>query len=618
MRCSAQRSDRRGLRGWLRGWVLAGLMLALGVALRAEQAETWTKVTSPYFTILTPAGESTAREWAVELEEFRRGMQAFVPVPVDKLRPVTVVLFATEKAMEPYLPLENGHPARMGGYFVRADEINTIMLSLEGNREEVRHTIYHEAVHWYLSAYDGPMPLWLGEGLAELYATFELNDAKNYTMGNLIGPYVTLLRREPFMPLVRLFGTGRESLLYNEGTRASIFYAQSWALVHYLFYGENSPGRESILRYLQLLATDQSADAAFQQAFGATHGEIEKRLRTYIMRGSYRKHRYKRAADDLSRLVKVAKASPGDVDLALGALLLGSRSPEAAEVNLRRAVALAPADPRGWELLGHLAVRRRDFTEAQELLGRAADARSTNYMVYHHLAVAHFPPSAMPNVGFVALDGAAMDKAAGNYRMAIRLSPSHIASYEGLAGLMHGMQTPDPGDLEVLARGAKLAPGSTTIEAGIAAGEIRAGRVEEGKARLERLLGKFDDDPDAGVRFARGVLASETFRSEMEEINQLARETRYDDALALVERSLAREPELLHRQTLEQARDSLRSYKTIATAVASANRGDVAAARKALEDLLESNPDRAIRSDAERLLREIAKHEAKSKQRVEQ
>ncbi|HEY1109913.1 MAG TPA: hypothetical protein VGE76_14790, partial [Opitutaceae bacterium] len=109
MRCSAP-SDRRGLRGWWRGWAFAGLLLALGVALRAEQPETWTKVTSPYFTILTPAGESTAREWAVELEEFRRGMQAFVPVPVDKLRPVTVVLFATEKAMEPYLPLENGHP----------------------------------------------------------------------------------------------------------------------------------------------------------------------------------------------------------------------------------------------------------------------------------------------------------------------------------------------------------------------------------------------------------------------------------------------------------------------------------------------------------------------------
>ncbi|HEY1109794.1 MAG TPA: DUF1570 domain-containing protein, partial [Opitutaceae bacterium] len=315
--------------------MIAWLLLALGVALRAEQAETWTKVTSPYFTILTPADEHTARAWAVELEEFRRGMQSFVPVPVEKLRPVTVVLFANEKAMEPYLPLENGHPARMGGYFARADEINTIMLSLEGNREEVRHTIYHEAVHWYLSAFEGPMPLWLGEGLAELYATFELTGAKTYTVGNLIGSYVTLLRREPFMPLVRLFGTGRESLLYNEGTRASIFYAQSWALVHYLFYGESSPGRESILQYLHLLALNQSADEAFQQAFGATHGEIEKRLRTYIMRGSYRKHRYKRSTDDLSRLVKVSKASPGDVDLAQGALLLGSRSPEAAEASLR-------------------------------------------------------------------------------------------------------------------------------------------------------------------------------------------------------------------------------------------------------------------------------------------
>ncbi|MES2695571.1 MAG: tetratricopeptide repeat protein [Verrucomicrobiota bacterium] len=587
------------------------------MALRGAPADVWTKVTSPHFTILTSAGESTAREWATVLEEFRRGMQAIVPVPVDKLRPVTVVLFKTDKAMEPYLPLEKGKPARIGGYFVRANEINVIMLSLDGGDEEVRHTIFHEAVHWHLSAFEGPMPLWLGEGLAELYATFKLTDEKTYTFGAPLTHAIRLLRREPLMPLSRLFGTGTESLLYNEGDRASIFYAQSWALVHFILFGEGSPGRDSIMRYLELLPTAQSADEAFVTAFGTNHGAIEKRLRTYIMRGSYRMHRYPRTTADIAKLLKVSRAAPGDIEQAKGLLLLGAQKTEAAEASLRRAVVLAPKDPRGWELLGQIALERKDYTEALEVLTKAMAAGSTNYLVYHNLGVSYFPPSMLPNVAFVAHDPVQMDKAAASFRMAIQLAPAHVESYEGLAGMMHGMQSQDPGDMDLLARGARLAPNNARIEAGIAAGEFRAGRGKDGRERLERLLAKHGDSEEGGVRFARKMLANEVLKVEMEEIDRLAKQSRFDEALAVVDRGLARDLEAAHRQALETAQRSLRSYRTIAGAVERANRGEVEAARKALDELLADKPERAIKADAERLLREITRHEERVKRRAE-
>lgn len=610
MRCSGDGRPRLR-RGWGRGgrWLARVLgLLILADAGRAAVAEAWTKVASPHFTILTPAEPATARAWALELEQFRRGLQAIVPVDTAKLRPVTVVLFASERAMEPYLPLENGQPARLGGHFVRADEINTIMLSL-GPKEETRHTVFHEAVHWHLSAFDGPMPLWLGEGLAELYATFELTDANTYTFGTPIEHYVALLRREPFMPLVRLFGIGRESLLYNEGTRTSIFYAQSWALVHYIFYGEGSPGGETMMRYLRLLPTARSADEAFEAAFGASYGAVEKRLVEYIRRGSYRKYSYKRATDDIAKLLQTTRAEPGDLEVAQGSLLIGAQKLEQAEAYLRRAVALAPQDPRGWELLGHIAVGRKDYVTAAEVLTKAADAGSKNHLVYHNLAVTHMPPPAVPGLPFAAFDPGEMDKAAANYRIAIRLAPAYVGSYEGLAGLMHGMQTFAPRDLELLARGLRLSPGNAIIETGIAAGEIRAGRVAEGRARLEQLVAGRGEERERGLDFARDVLAKETLKAEKEEVDALARESRYEEALAVVNRALRRELELVDRQSLEATRRRLEGRRTIVAAVEQANRGDVAAARQNLNALLEREPERALRDDAERVLRELEKIE---------
>lgn len=611
--CAVRAPRVHVIRGW---WLAVVAVAAVGWAAPAERAERWTKVTSPHFTILTPAEAAIGRAWAVELEQFRRGLQAIVPVDTEKLRPVTVVLFDSERAMEPYLPLENGKPARLGGYFVRADEINTIMLSLTGTAE-TRHTIFHEAVHWHLSAFDGPMPLWLGEGLAELYATFELTDANTYTFGTPIEHYVTLLRREPFMPLVRLFGTGRESMLYNEGTRTSIFYAQAWALVHYFFHGEGSPGGEAIMRYLRLLPTARSADEAFEAAFGASYGAIERRMLDYIRRGTYRKYRYKRSTEDLTPLLRTTPAGPGDLETAQGALMIGAQRIDQAEALLRRAVALAPRDPRGWELLGHIAVGRKDYDTAAEVLTKAANAGSRNHLVYHNLAVAHVPPSEVPGLQFAAYDPHEMDRAAANYRTAIRLGPGYVGSYEGLAGLMHGMQTFDPGDMELLARGLRLAPGNATIETGVAAGEIRAGRVAEGRARLERLLAGREDERERGLEFARRVLASETLKAEIEEIERLAKRGNYDDALAIVERALARPLDPSSRQTLESARRNLVDFRTLENAREQANRGELAAAGQVVKDLLAGSPELIVRENAERLLREIEKVAAKARERDE-
>jgi tetratricopeptide (TPR) repeat protein len=586
----------------------------LAATLGAAEAR-WIKVSTEHFTILTPAGETVGKKWAVELEQFRRGLQAIVPVPTERLRPVTVVLFKTDRALQPYVPLEKGRPAKIGGLFVRANDINTIMLSLAGNTGDTRQVIFHEAVHWHLSAHEGVMPLWLGEGLAELYATFELPDAKSYTFGAARNDYVGQLRAGKLLPLTQLMGIGRDSLLYNEGTRASIFYAQSWAFVHYLFYGENSPGRAAVLRYLELLPVARSADDAFLAAFGGNYTELEAQLTRYIHQGSYRKYVYPRTTDDVARTLQVEPASAADLELAKGSLLLGARTAEAAEPHLQRAAGLAPADPRAWELLGHIAVGRKDFPAAAAALTRAAATGSSSYLVYHNLAVTRLPDPAIPGLPNATFDPHVMDTAAADYRHAIRLAPNHVPSYEGLAGLMHGMATFAPGDIDLLLRGRLQAPGSSMIEAGIAAGELRSGRTAEGLARLERLCERNPDTHDAGMIFARQILVGETLRAEIDRINELGRENRFAEVVAIADGALARGLEPAQRQMMLDLRRRSEDFQKITDAVTLANQGDVTGARERIEQLLATNPERSAAMDARRLLREMARQEERARER---
>lgn len=609
-------TDRRknSRRSLLARAVLPILAVLVAVApLRAS--ETWTKAATEHATILTPAGEGMARKWAIEFEQFRRGLQAIVPVPVARLRPVTVVLFRNDRMMEPYLPLENGRPAKLGGFFVRTNDVNTIMLSLARDDAATRRVIFHEAVHWHLSAREGTMPLWLDEGLAEVYSTFEVPDARAYAFGAAIPEHVTLLRRETLLPLPTLLAVDRESLLYNEGKRAGIFYAQSWAFVHFLFYGKDSPGPGSVQRYLDLVPALHSADDAFAAAFGADYATMERRLRDYIGGGTYLRHTYMRATPDIARALAIEAAKPADLALARGSLLLGTRGPDEAETHLGEAASLAPTDPRAWELLGQIAITRKDFSTALDVLGRAAAVGSRSHLVYHNLAVARLPGLIGPRLPGAAVDPEAMDLAAADFRRALGLAPGHVPSYEGLAGLMHGMATPLAADLGLLARGAALSPGNTLIEAGLAAGDIRQGRVAEGRARLERLVATHPESAERGIAFARNVLASETLRADSEEINRLMAAKRFDDVIAIVDRSLARELEPVQRRAMEALRRQMGDFKLLDEATLLANEGGYESARGLLAAFIArgAEADLAATQQAKRLLREIDKHLAQQK-----
>lgn len=91
-----------------------------GSVLGAATTETWLRVKTPEFTVLTPLKQKEAVTWASEFAQFIAAMRGFFVTGQRSLTPLTVVIFARERNFENYRPLgADGKPEDVAGFFAR-------------------------------------------------------------------------------------------------------------------------------------------------------------------------------------------------------------------------------------------------------------------------------------------------------------------------------------------------------------------------------------------------------------------------------------------------------------------------------------------------------------------
>src|SRR6185295_3999029 len=154
-----------------------------------------------------------------------------------------------------------------------------------------------------------------------------------------------------FIPLKTILAPPDMETLWGSN-RIGLFYAEAWALVHYLATG---PGLR-IDAYVQALRETSSIDEAFKKAFGMEVPAAERVLQQYIRRFSFSTLSLNQPVFDTS----AAAAEPmreADVRALLGDMLLGSGAVEEAD---RDFVAALRIDPSHVEArVGHARVQTR-------------------------------------------------------------------------------------------------------------------------------------------------------------------------------------------------------------------------------------------------------------------
>jgi tetratricopeptide (TPR) repeat protein len=465
--------------------ITAGILLCLAMFSTVQAKDNWISVRSRNFLLIGNAGEKDVRKVATRLEQFRDVFtRLFSTAKFTSPVPTTVIVF---KSMSSYKPFNLGNNA---GYFQKGEDVNYITLTTELSAQNPYSVIYHEYVHLLVDNTSGNVPAWFNEGLAEYYSSFDIEEDRKAHLGELIPYHLEALRQEKLLPLRTLFTVDHDSPYYNESGKRGVFYAESWALVHYLILGNNGQRVPQLGKFLQLIKADVAIDEAFKQAFQMEVETLEKELKKYIEGHTFKMQvaTFEHKLEFDSEL-KTAPLTEAEAEAYLGDLLLHTNRLQDAEVRLRQALTLDPKMTKARASLGILRARQGDFGEAKKNLQEAVADDSNNYLAHYYYAYA-LSREGMDTNSFVrSYPPETMATMRAELKRAIELSPTFPGSYSLLAfvNMISGEQLDD--SINLLKHALALAPGRQDFDLMLAQIYLRQEKFDLARQALEPLTG---------------------------------------------------------------------------------------------------------------------------------
>ncbi len=360
------------------------VFIVLSLSLQVEAKDKWLNLQSKNFNVISNAEEGETRELLLKLEQFRFAFSKIFKA--QNTAPITVVVFKSDSAFKPFKPLYNGKPTNVSGYFQRTPDEDIIALNSDARSEEYPlKVIFHEYVHYLTSRTPRRWPTWLTEGIAELYSTFVVR--KNLVMlGAPISNHVFYLREQKMIPLKDLFTVTTDSPIYNERDKQGVFYAQSWALTHYLMFGDRLARQAQMNQYVQAINEGANPEQAFTQSFKTDMATTEKSLREYVGRNAYTVINLALESVEGEKDIRSRLLTDAEIQYYLGNLLLRTRRVDEGEEYFKQAIALDASFAAPYEGLGFAAIRRNNYQEAKNCFKQAVERGSKNYLAHFYYA----------------------------------------------------------------------------------------------------------------------------------------------------------------------------------------------------------------------------------------
>jgi tetratricopeptide (TPR) repeat protein len=446
----------------------------------------WFEVKTTHFDIFSCGAVQDVDKLAARLEQFCKAYSQLAGMQAVASPPTIVMAFPDHDAMKPFLPLYNGQPANVSGLFMRGSDENLIVLSLADS--EGMNVIYHEYAHLLFRRNDQIWPLWLKEGMAEIYSTFTTTDY-GVQIARPIDYHLYELRHQSLMPLHELFSVTHDSPQYNEASRQGIFYAESWLLTHYLIAGDNPDYIARFGRFTDLLKQGELPEQAFTNALGASLPTIEIQLRNYLARGQFKSINIS-LQSNLSGSVSaiVRRIYPVEVCFHLGDELLRVGRANTAEEFFAQDKKLAPANPLPYEGLGLVAAENDQHAEAARDMQDALKHGSTDFLTHYIYAREKFRMTADSQDRYRRLENAAASEIQNELRESLALMPNFASAHE-LLGFVEMVQDENLTDAEQqLQQAIELEPENPSYLLSLAQLQMREQNAAAARQTLRPLL----------------------------------------------------------------------------------------------------------------------------------
>ena len=598
--------------------IAAGCVVLLSIAGAAvgpvsalpSKNETWIRVDTENFTLFSNAGQRRSASVGRNLERLRsvlirssKGMKFNSPLPTQ------IYVFKNDASFAPYKIDHDGKPSNLVGYFVASSEGNYVAVDVSAGANSFM-VVYHEYIHYYLGNNVPDVPLWVQEGLAEFYSTFDVR-AGRAEIGRPVENHLLYLSQSKLIPLNELFEIDTSSSDYNEGRRQGTFYAQSWALVHYLLTDEQR--RDRFGDYVTSIARGTDPTEAFQRAFALDYATLEKEIEKYVRRHSFGYYWY-----DLEGGLETAEPRVQTLERSEAlyrlADLLAHHPPVQygdAERHLRAALELDESNAGAYRTFGVLEAHRGRYAEAAgyfEQAVRADPADAVSHSRYGASLLEQFFSAEQSGVPTAASETPPMLlEARRQFRKSLERDPDNLEALTGLGTTFLFDEFDLDEGIEALRKAADVQPSRTDILYHLIVLTARSGQEAEARAILDRALRPRSRDPGI-VRAAENAVLG----AVMEQAIDLYNSGKREEAREMIQRAAdeARDPELRAKAlaqlgAMSSTTKSAADVELFNRAIRAANEQDLEQAVELLERFLATSENAEMKELARTQLESI-------------
>ena len=563
-----------------------------GAELELPKAdEKWIEVETANFRFFSNAGTGATKRVAEDLEELRAALAQLTDFELQSPVPTLIFVFKNDRSFTPFKTLYNNQAGVMSGYFFGREDANYIAINA-GSRD-ASGIVFHEYVHYVLANNFWWLPVWLSEGLAEFYQTFEVVDDTVY-LGLPINSHLATLHDSTLVSLTELLAVDHESPLYNEKNRKSDFYAQSWALTHYLVLGDPER-RQQLGRYIASIERGMPPETAFADAFGSDFERIERDVRTHL-RGPRIPILTSDAAIDVDNSMTIREVPYADILYHLGDLL-SIQVPERPEsaAFFERALEVDANHSPSLTALALAAEERAEWKAAGNLHTRAVRANPDDAAaLFHH-------------GDFLSRQPGDPQSALASLTRAAQLEPSFAPAWAALSRLYVQLGDSSPAALAAAETAHRLEPADADATLSLLRLYLRLDRRDQARSVIENDLQS--SPPTRGEAWV-ALLLNDLLRARELISEDLTAEAAARLDAVEADLQFAARPEIVE-QSLANVRIVLAEHngaKTYDQAFAAYERGDPAAARALLEKALAELPDKGPVTATCRHLMDVIDH----------
>lgn len=580
----------------VRAAAIALLLLPVSLPTHAlpKERDAWIRLDSDHFVVFSNAGERVARRTAANLERLRDVLsQIAAGTQLGSPQPMYIYLFSSRNAFNPYRPAVNGKPMDVDGYFYSRDDAEYMVLRADAG-EATDNILYHEYLHYVLRNNFSNLPVWFNEGMAELYATFQATD-EHADIGRPSVNHIRWLRENSLIPLAQLFAMDRNSKDYNEGYRRGVFYAESWALVHYLVMGNEARSAQTG-RFFREMSQGVPAPEAFRRAFNTSEAVLEKELRDYVHRSLFN---YKRVpvAPESKIQVRVRPLTWPETLTRLGDLLMLGDTSQFAEADKHYRQALAAQPGFGPALGGLCRIESAQKRPAVDCFTKAAQAAPDDFTIqYEYARVLLTQPE---------VDSVSALQARTALSRAVELQPNHGQAWVRLAYTLNYKEALEPGDLHTFETAHRLAPNDPAGTENLVMAYARLGQRDRAAELIEKEVVPRGNQEEIRRAWQSWVSAGGMQAGTFLEHGKL------EESVPILEELARRAPAELTVEVRDQLAeiqrvlDHNRFVGRYNEAVALVNEGKLEEGRAILQDLAANAPTPEKAESARRLVGEI-------------